>query len=88
MNPYSNEEIENIKKNDNHDHDNHENDKNENKRLDGLKENSDNISTTASGSKQHVDWSPENELIMVAKLGKPIALSSDTDMTFIVRYDT
>jgi len=25
---------------------------------------------------------------MVAKLAKPIVLSSDTDMTFIVKYDT
>jgi hypothetical protein len=33
-------------------------------------------------------YNDENELIMVAKLGKPIALSSDTDMTFIVKYDT
>jgi hypothetical protein len=29
-----------------------------------------------------------NELLMVAKLAKPIMLSPDTDMTFIVRYDT
>ena len=33
-------------------------------------------------------YNDENELLMVAKLGKPIVLSSDTDMTFIVRYDT
>jgi len=33
-------------------------------------------------------YNDENELLMVAKLGKPIALSSDTDMTFIVKYDT
>ena len=33
-------------------------------------------------------YNDKNELLMVAKLGKPIALSSDTDMTFIVRYDT
>jgi hypothetical protein len=33
-------------------------------------------------------YNDDNELLMVAKLGKPIALSSDTDMTFIVRYDT
>ena len=59
------EDIENIKKNDNHDIDKNEIDKNEKKRLDEFKESSDNISTTASGSKQHVDWSPENELIMV-----------------------
>lgn len=29
-----------------------------------------------------------NELLMVAKLGKPIMISPDTDMTFIVKYDT
>ena len=29
-----------------------------------------------------------NELLMVAKLSKPIMLSPDTDTTFIVRYDT
>ena len=33
-------------------------------------------------------YNDENELLMVAKLGKPIALSLDTDMTFIVKYDT
>jgi hypothetical protein len=33
-------------------------------------------------------YNDNNDLLMVAKLGKPIALSSDTDMTFIVRYDT
>jgi hypothetical protein len=33
-------------------------------------------------------YNDENELLMVAKLAKPIALPSDTDMTFIVRYDT
>ena len=33
-------------------------------------------------------YNDENELLMVAKLGKPIALSSNTDMTFIVKYDT
>jgi hypothetical protein len=33
-------------------------------------------------------YNDENELLMVAKLAKPIALSSDTDMTFIVKYDT
>ena len=33
-------------------------------------------------------YNDNNELLMVAKLGKPIALSSDTDMTFIVKYDT
>lgn len=33
-------------------------------------------------------YNDNNELLMVAKLAKPIALSTDTDMTFIVRYDT
>lgn len=33
-------------------------------------------------------YNNNNDLLMVAKLSKPIALSSDTDMTFIVRYDT
>ena len=33
-------------------------------------------------------YNDENELLMVAKLAKPIVLSADTDMTFIVRYDT
>jgi hypothetical protein len=33
-------------------------------------------------------YNDDNDLLMVAKLGKPIVLSSDTDMTFIVRYDT
>uniref|UniRef100_A0A6C0E8Q5 SMODS and SLOG-associating 2TM effector domain-containing protein n=1 Tax=viral metagenome TaxID=1070528 RepID=A0A6C0E8Q5_9ZZZZ len=64
------DEIENVKKNDVHELDKHENDKNENdkndkKRLDEFKESSDNISTNASGPTHHIDWSPENELIMV-----------------------
>jgi uncharacterized protein (DUF1330 family) len=33
-------------------------------------------------------YNDENELLMVAKLAKPIVLSPDTDMTFIVKYDT
>ena len=33
-------------------------------------------------------YNDNNDLLMVAKLGKPIMLSPDTDMTFIVRYDT
>jgi hypothetical protein len=32
-------------------------------------------------------YNDDNDLLMVAKLGKPIVLSSDTDMTFIVKYD-
>jgi len=33
-------------------------------------------------------YNDNNDLLMVAKLAKPIVLSSDTDMTFIVKYDT
>jgi len=33
-------------------------------------------------------YNDDNDLLMVAKLAKPIALSTDTDMTFIVKYDT
>jgi len=33
-------------------------------------------------------YNDRNELLMVAKLAKPIMLSPDTDTTFIVRYDT
>ena len=33
-------------------------------------------------------YNNNNDLLMVAKLAKPIALSSDTDMIFIVKYDT
>ena len=33
-------------------------------------------------------YNDNNELLMVAKLAKPIMLSPDTDTTFIVRYDT
>jgi hypothetical protein len=33
-------------------------------------------------------YNDDNELLMVAKLGKPIMLSPDTDTTFIVKYDT
>ena len=33
-------------------------------------------------------YNDENELLMVAKLGKPMMVSPDTDMTFIVKYDT
>ena len=32
-------------------------------------------------------YNDDNELLMVAKLGKPIMISPDTDMTFIVKYD-
>jgi hypothetical protein len=33
-------------------------------------------------------YNDDNELLMVAKLGKPMMISPDTDMTFIVKYDT
>jgi hypothetical protein len=33
-------------------------------------------------------YNDENELLMVAKLAKPIMISPDTDMTFVVKYDT
>jgi hypothetical protein len=32
-------------------------------------------------------YNDNNELLAVAKLGKPIMMSPDTDMTFIVKYD-
>jgi hypothetical protein len=32
-------------------------------------------------------YNDENELLAVAKLGKPIMMSPDTDMTFVVKYD-
>lgn len=32
-------------------------------------------------------YNDDNELLMVAKLAKPIKISSDTDMTFIIKYD-
>jgi len=33
-------------------------------------------------------YNDENELLMVAKFGKPIMISQETDMTFIIKYDT
>jgi hypothetical protein len=33
-------------------------------------------------------YNDDNELLMVAKLAKPILVSPNTDMTFIVKYDT
>ncbi len=30
----------------------------------------------------------DNQLLMVAKLGQPIPISSEDDMTFVIRYDT
>ena len=33
-------------------------------------------------------YNEQNELLMVAKLGKPIPVSSETDMTFLIKYDS
>ena len=33
-------------------------------------------------------YNDNNELLAVAKFGKPILISPDTDMTFVVKYDT
>lgn len=33
-------------------------------------------------------YNEQNELLMVAKFGKPLPISSETDMTFLVKYDT
>ena len=33
-------------------------------------------------------YNDENDLLLVAKLSKPIMKSPNTDMTFIVKYDT
>ena len=32
-------------------------------------------------------YNDDNQLLAVAKLGKPIMMSPDTDMTFVVKYD-
>lgn len=32
-------------------------------------------------------YDDDNQLLAVAKLGKPIMISPDTDMTFVVKYD-
>jgi hypothetical protein len=48
--------------------------------------------TTVSDFKPYVTtlglYNEQNELLMVAKFGKPIPISSETDMTFLVKYDT
>ncbi len=48
--------------------------------------------TTGSDFKPYVTtlglYNEQNELLMVAKFGKPIPISSETDMTFLVKYDT
>ncbi len=33
-------------------------------------------------------YNDDNELLMVAKLGKPIMISPETDITFIIKYDS
>jgi hypothetical protein len=33
-------------------------------------------------------YNNNNELLAVAKFGKPILISPDTDMTFVIKYDT
>lgn len=33
-------------------------------------------------------YNDNNELMAVAKFGKPMLMSPDTDMTFVVKYDT
>jgi hypothetical protein len=33
-------------------------------------------------------YNDDNELLMVAKFGKPLMISPDTDMTFVIKYDT
>ena len=33
-------------------------------------------------------YNDDNELLMVAKFGQPVPMSLETDMTFLVRYDT
>jgi hypothetical protein len=33
-------------------------------------------------------YNDNNELLMVAKFGQPVPMSLETDMTFLVRYDT
>ena len=32
-------------------------------------------------------YNDDNELIAVAKFGKPMLMSPDTDMTFVIKYD-
>ena len=48
--------------------------------------------TTGSSFRPYVTtlglYNEQNELLMVAKFGKPIPISSETDMTFLVKYDT
>jgi hypothetical protein len=33
-------------------------------------------------------YNDDNELLMVAKFGQPVPISTETDMTFLIRYDS
>ena len=33
-------------------------------------------------------YNDNNELLMVAKFGQPVPISTETDMTFLIRYDS
>jgi hypothetical protein len=33
-------------------------------------------------------YNDDNDLLMVAKFGQPVPISVETDMTFLIRYDT
>jgi hypothetical protein len=33
-------------------------------------------------------YNNNNELLMVAKFGQPVPISTETDMTFLIRYDS
>jgi hypothetical protein len=33
-------------------------------------------------------YNDDNELLMVAKFGQPVPISIETDMTFLIRYDS
>jgi hypothetical protein len=33
-------------------------------------------------------YNDDNELLMVAKFGQPVPISVETDMTFLIRYDS
>ena len=33
-------------------------------------------------------YNDDNELLMVAKFGQPVPISRETDMTFLIRYDS
>ena len=33
-------------------------------------------------------YNDDNDLLMVAKFGQPVPISTETDMTFLIRYDS